>query len=325
MDGMIRFSQVSALNDPFESRAVVVTTEMVGDLIAELNQGLDELVASYGSESLTEDDLALVHQTRTHTEQCTRARGAPEKLGRDVMRLMNSKLGVLSLSRTPKSLLLWSHYTEGHTGFVIGFDESDPFFSMRDGDGNYTKAHDVLYQKDRIPVPEGAAGLEAYQMLLCQKSEVWKYEEEVRIFRVLSPETKVGKDAQGYPVHLYPLSKPSIREVIFGANSSPSLRARVLQYLKLQGINARIFRARVSESTFDLHVEEIWLQPYQCGSTRDVSYTFAGCDQSLSTELYEILELRNLVHLEYEVPMPNAAAILGLRNEHIQDYTSFPL
>jgi len=315
LDGMIRFSQVGALNDPFESRALCDFSEATAQLLFNMNRELDELVASYGSESLTADDIALARKAKEQLEQRIRSLAAPERFGREVMRLMNTSLGILSLSRTAKSLLLWAHYAEGHAGFVIGLEDSDPFFSLPAGDGTITKSHDVLYRTKRLTVPEGVTGMDAYQLLLCQKSEVWKYEEEVRVFRVLKPETSLGKDAQGYQVHLFPLSQMSIREVIFGANSSPSLRARLIRYLKLHRIDAKIFRARISDSSFDLHFDELSLRHYEYLSSSDISYRFTGCEFSLQIEVHEILEPQNLTNLRYDMPMASVAAIIGLGRE----------
>ncbi|EPJ44297.1 MAG: hypothetical protein OFPII_35920 [Osedax symbiont Rs1] len=36
--------------------------------------------------------------------------------------------GILSMTERIDNLLMWSHYADSHTGFVIGFDPSHDFF-----------------------------------------------------------------------------------------------------------------------------------------------------------------------------------------------------
>jgi hypothetical protein len=131
-DGLLRFSQPSALNDPFECfpalpRAVV--------------------------------EEALSHIRKRLLEPPAHARGAPReerrKLNRDHLKRarqkieelptagqfrrtflergqanMDAKLGVLSLSRRWNSSLMWAHYSSSHAGFCVGFDRDHEFFQQ---------------------------------------------------------------------------------------------------------------------------------------------------------------------------------------------------
>lgn len=45
---------------------------------------------------------------------------SPANIGFELMDRVNKCLGILSLSRTFTNLLMWSHYANNHTGFVIG-------------------------------------------------------------------------------------------------------------------------------------------------------------------------------------------------------------
>jgi hypothetical protein len=47
----------------------------------------------------------------------------------NVPKIAGNLFAFLSLSKVANSLLMWSHYTNAHTGFVIAFDSSNDFFA----------------------------------------------------------------------------------------------------------------------------------------------------------------------------------------------------
>jgi len=213
---------------------------------------------------------------------------------------------------------LWAHYAEAHTGFVIGLDDADPFFFEPDQAGNPSKVHEVIYSESRLKVAYGVPSEADYQTLLCQKSDVWKYEEEVRVFRVLPKESPVAKDALGYPVHLFALPKTGIREVIFGANSSYTLQVQLRRYLKKQSIHAKVYRARISDVSFDIDLQEVGFQAYRNEGRYDISYHLVGCSHMLHAEILAVLEVEFITptsaYIEYGVPLPSVATIIDMRN-----------
>lgn len=316
LTGTIRFSQVGALNDPFESRALIHADQLIADFIEQSNNEFDDFAKGWNEDNLSAEDLIELERGKAELAAWTRHRMAPERLGRDLMRFLNTNLGVLSLSRTKKSLLLWAHYAEGHTGFAIGMDRDDPFFSQADADGVPTKIHDVLYLPARQKVAHGVKTGSDYQALLCQKSEVWKYEEEVRVFRVLTKATRTGfKDAQGYPVHLCGIPKSAIKEVIFGANSSYRLQSNIRRYLKLHQIKASVFRARMLDDSFDMVFDELGLQPYRDEGYYEVEYSFPRAEHAFASDMLSVLEAefgdRYSGFVGFGVPLPSARPILG--------------
>jgi hypothetical protein len=48
-----------------------------------------------------------------------------------IKKSLNDTIGILSLSEIEDNILMWSHYSADHTGFVIEFDEKHPFFDQR--------------------------------------------------------------------------------------------------------------------------------------------------------------------------------------------------
>jgi hypothetical protein len=87
----IRFTQPAALNDPFEVRPNL--REMLRYYPEEAHQAIKDFFGRWNEDNAS--DLAF-----------------------------------LSLSKNRNNLLMWSHYCDSHRGFIVGFDSTDPFFSV---------------------------------------------------------------------------------------------------------------------------------------------------------------------------------------------------
>lgn len=315
LKGAIRFSQVGALNDPFESRASVQADQLVATMIHEYNRRLEKFATGWNDGQLTDKETRELAGAKVELENWIRQRTAPHRLGRETMRVINSQLGVLSLSKTKKSLLLWAHYAAAHTGFAIGLDESDSFFTQLDETGKSSKSYDVRYEKARQSVAHGIPTEEDYQALLCQKSEEWKYEEEVRIFRGLTEATASGiKDELGYPVHLLGFPKSSVKEIIFGANSTYALQSEIRHYLKMHRIDAKVYRARIRDDCFEIEFDEVGLQRYRDDGPSPIAYSLKGIEYMFPHDMATVLEPQLNEHigqyLGWRVLMLSAGNIL---------------
>lgn len=100
--------------------------------------------------------------------------------------------GILSLSETPNNYLMWSYYSESHTGFVIGVqveDDNEDIVEPIDYD-----VKDFSLLDDTTP-----------KELLLRKYSNWKHEEEWRVLK------KINGGNQYVDVE--------IKELIFGLKS----------------------------------------------------------------------------------------------------------
>jgi hypothetical protein len=104
--------------------------------------------------------------------------------------------GIVSLSKNPYNILMWSHYAQDHKGFVVGFripinaTKSDlPKIDF------LCRLLEVNYSKERLKY---AYGIDSDEVMLKKtiltKSIDWKYEEEER---VIDPYREPG-------IHKYP-------------------------------------------------------------------------------------------------------------------------
>ncbi|MGZ8846794.1 MAG: DUF2971 domain-containing protein [Pyrinomonadaceae bacterium] len=210
--GRIRFTQPSAFNDPFDSKPFVqsVTGGLDPSELSQLSKPIDIPLDK------RKEMLAKVEEKFGELERMLGIRippRLPQKLvdgfvdslsngslmqileqDETIVTLRNillsnfsAQVGILSLAEQPDNLLMWSHYSGQHTGFVIEFDEEHPFFkSARDAtNGNSPTLRKVQYSVGRPERPH--INLKDFMDLswCWVKSEDWKYEQEWRMIRPL--------------------------------------------------------------------------------------------------------------------------------------------
>jgi hypothetical protein len=150
-------------------------------------------------------------------------------------------LGICSLSKTPNDALLWSHYGGGHTGFCIGFDESelkpDGVFIRNDVEyfasppsrqlfldlaselGDLIRPWDSAFKSDDNATDRFYSTQVSRTMRsnLLVKSDMWRYEKEYRLIR-----DKAG---------LAKFQPSAVREIVFGLKTSHAARRSIVQTL----------------------------------------------------------------------------------------------
>lgn len=86
--------------------------------------------------------------------------------------LLRSRLGIFCLTEQPNDHLMWVHYAQKHTGFILGFDAKASFFS----DGGR--------KLDKVKYRTGPQVLDEANVDVCYyKSRNWAYEKEWRCVR----------------------------------------------------------------------------------------------------------------------------------------------
>ncbi|MDP2401011.1 MAG: DUF2971 domain-containing protein, partial [Actinomycetota bacterium] len=146
---------------------------------------------------------------------------------------LDKHIGALSLSETDDSVLMWSHYSSGHTGFVLGFDARHSYFNARLAEvDEFRHLRRVEYRNER---PNAALStLSGVEMFLVKNTD-WAREKEWRIMRPLADaESVITIDTQPFPVCLFRYPSDAIREIIFGAKMTPSMRRVLFEVLEAQ-------------------------------------------------------------------------------------------
>ncbi|EPU3916920.1 DUF2971 domain-containing protein [Aeromonas hydrophila] len=157
----IRLSSPAILNDPFEG---IINSDATGEFM-KTDMNLQQLHFIFGPPLI-------------------------EKIKKQNLLSSISALGIVSLSETPRNLLMWAHYADEHKGICIGY-KPDFLSSVvyADENGNYknTTPLKVNYDTMRpkvIPFNESQTNInKIYDRLKKQlliKSDEWIYEKEHR-------------------------------------------------------------------------------------------------------------------------------------------------
>lgn len=271
----IRFTQPSALNDPFEMQPVF-------NNLAPESYFREELESS--KEMLLENALRLVHEQlpppirqemtlevlkRKLSEHPSGIEQLIEQAIDQTMRAaavitptvrpkliegLNQHVGMLSLTEKPDNLLMWSHYARYHQGMVIEFDDEHPYFhqrrSLQDEFGYVRK---VVYSSER-PNFESVIDMDGTDAFLV-KSKDWEYEQEWRILRPLKDADQTIANDQG-SICLFSIPSDCIIGVILGCRISDASKQLVTDFLArdIRYRHVKVFRAVQSDKSFAVEI-----------------------------------------------------------------------
>ena len=153
-----------------------------------------------------------------------------------------NKFGILSLTDNPFSFEMWSHYANGHRGFLIQFkisDKTKPTLQLLEGVN--LRVHKVKYVKDYMvnldQLYRGGNTISFHRIrdaIYLRKTKHWKYESEYRVVRQLvecdtyrPPAKRTSyRDKRFY---LFPLSLNCISKIIFGVNTSQKVKRKIIE------------------------------------------------------------------------------------------------
>lgn len=191
---------------------------------------------------------------------------------------------ILSLTRSPLNPLMWSHYANSHTGFVIGFDAAAAGFTSVETNLVPVQFGSIIYAATmprsdflsafKEPLQVGGTfhfvhdHLEKFQRVFLHKSSVWSYEEEVRIVKCVkgvhdsrqlpSGEFDVlnlGDENNRRLLYLLKLPQGSIKEVYLGLRNPSSDSGGLAKFVsKLKSVHpgAVAYQCQMDEKTWGL-------------------------------------------------------------------------
>lgn len=234
-NGLLRYTQLGAFNDPFDGRphltALGTDEELrasLANIIPEENRrAYDMLSAKVRAQVPFEVFSALAismaeHGTPSFME---RMRNLVPSFQDWLHSKMDEHVGVLSLSALPDNLLMWSHYSLGHTGFALGFDGQHAYFNSKLSESDELRhIREVLYREERTQAPLTA--MDGVEMFFV-KSTHWAYEREWRILRPLA-DAEVTQEASPFPIHLFRFPDSALRQIIFGPKMDHATRRALI-------------------------------------------------------------------------------------------------
>jgi hypothetical protein len=156
---------------------------------------------------------------------------------------------------------MWSHYAESHTGFVIGFDSSSPFFSPENGKAkNGLKS--VRYTNKRYIIPKnGFQSLDDPKMqeanigMFFTKGTYWRYEREMRILATPNSADHIFSGHNGQNICLFNFPSESVKEVIFGFKISEYDQRHIFEVVCSKYPKAIVGKAFPHQSDYSIDIK----------------------------------------------------------------------
>ena len=254
-DLKIRFSPLKSLNDPYESLPLLSIKEE--NIIKEESfTELNSFWASVADEEKNQENIEIYDKTTNDLIEHFETIFNKLNLAESLMEYFGDNYGVLSLSRTYRSLLMWSHYTDSGKGYVIGFNKSHHFFHALTLEGKITQPEAVLYSDTRQIISSDKSNL--LKQVLCQKSLDWAYEQEERVFRAcMDSKRSIGKDEFNLDIILHDIPKGSISEIIIGYQANERTQKKILDAIHKHKIKCDIYKASLSIHEYRIELTKI--------------------------------------------------------------------
>ena len=173
---------------------------------------------------------------------------------------LHNDAGILSLSETPDNLLMWAHYAEGHTGFVLMLDGSHDFFKGENSLLGFAKPGPVEYRSElpHLTIEETFEETVLPEIFFVKGLD-WKYEKEWRYLKYRANANKRFRDSNNLDVNLFRLPPKCVIGVILGCYRSNELEDKILtlQREDPEFSHLEIRQARASETHYSIVIEDI--------------------------------------------------------------------
>lgn len=229
-NNQIFFSKPITFNDPFDcSLGFDVSKLTESEIQTILNENEFDVPKSdeLGSEYV-ESGVRILKQA---------LEGAVKETSQKIRDQALNDSGVSCFSEHNTEILMWSHYTNNHTGFCLEFDTGhEPFSSARK----------VNYE-DEFPTIESAMiinrDISQLWSLLLTKFTNWSYEKE---WRIIIPD---GGKPVGYETY-------ALTGIYFGCKIDQS-HADIIKLVSLaQNPDIKFYKGEMSSANFELHFSE---------------------------------------------------------------------
>jgi hypothetical protein len=274
-NGLFRFTQRNALNDPCEFYAeIVMDCDSAEDIEVARQQARDAGFSEDEFERWSPLFLEPLPKRRMTPEEFLGLTYPPgiksmaeldkqnaEKELEGLLKHIDETYGIFCLTESNDNFLMWSHYAESHKGVAIGFDASHPFFTTG------LDFHQVEYSPRRTSLTSkhGMLRLAGHfhqrsrysdlpVRLFLRKASEWAYEKEWRMIRKLEEcdHCIPGKP----PIYLFKIPRETIQVLIFGERMLPEDKERISKAVAKSGdwSHLRLFEAKIPNSGFGLEI-----------------------------------------------------------------------
>jgi hypothetical protein len=216
------FSTPPALNDPFDCQITIDTNNTPQEIANFLRLNAPSMP---------------INQVIYFSEQWSQNPSGWKQMVRETVQGGINEKGVCCFAGHNDSILMWSHYTDSHKGICLKFDvlADTDFFSV---------PIIVKYRKDYPDYNHVRDNSKLIEHLMQTKSNVWHYEDEVRVLK--------------FSFGAYAFKKEALTEVCFGCNCSKSEIYRITDLATSSGFKNLLFtKAEKFEKKYGLVIKNL--------------------------------------------------------------------
>jgi hypothetical protein len=243
---IIAFTPPSNFNDPFDLRPVIkpITSraylkQQMKAVDPTLSKALQSLSRKAKRSALNKARKIALADYRIN------AQAHADRMQPELEAKIKGRWGVLCLSTTKDSLLMWAHYTANHQGFVIEYDIDDHSFRA------LGQVERVMYSAERPLLDVINITSDIY----LRKSEEWSYEQEYRIIRPLMmcrSEKHLNHD-----LFVCPLEHSALKAIYLGVRASQELKQSTFELRKRSGSLFKVYQSSLHSRCFQLIFSEV--------------------------------------------------------------------
>lgn len=256
----LRFTQPMSLNDPYECLPAISETDYkkLIESVIKSRENTD-IVSRVAKNRKARRILSKeFRKAKTKLQKEYEKSDKVEKLFiESYKKAVNNLVGILCLSKRNDSCLMWSHYTDGHKGFVVGFNSDHEFFKRQKTDPkDIGTLEEVRYSLDRFEVD--IIDIKLTSDLFLIKNEEWKYEEEMRLVRYLSKASHIIENQEPY-IYLFDIPKDCISSIIFGINCTEEIQKEIRSIVNSDDLlrNVPFYQAHMDYKSFIIQTRPI--------------------------------------------------------------------
>lgn len=246
------FSSIDGFNDPFDCR---MEFNYKGAIVDQLYRKFKK---QYEIDCIEKKDREIQEEAQNYANDLEHNEETSLNLSKDIELLNAQTLGICSFSSRKESILMWSHYSNCHTGFCVGYSTKilEKFFNNKNSqhDNKLFFLYKVNYP-DQYPIKnyfEIEHPFDHHLHVVTNKYSDWKYEDEYRIILHESNDNTLQKEDR-----ILEVPDVSIKEIILGCQMSGKDKEEILNVLKSKGYKIDLFQASKKRFSFSLEFEKI--------------------------------------------------------------------
>lgn len=239
----VYFSAPKDFNDPYETQFRVELIDK--NNINNFKKVVKKMVPKY--HNMTNNEAEKDIQDTINKVGLFRIQEVWWELALKSHQFFSNKIGIYCLSASPDNMLMWGHYSDGHRGVCIEFDDSteNKIFSKSLVKVNYKDTLPLISLKDLLYFDYSISKSIAMLKVFSTKPKEWKYEKEWRLLDVI----------RGSGVHK--VGNNIISRVILGSSIDFKKKNKLIQIIKTKTPHIKIIQAMKDPDKFGLRFFDI--------------------------------------------------------------------